>query len=165
MKKRIALLTLSTFCFFGGIVHAQDATPTPAPIVTPAPVSDLTNTLLTDIELFLGTYAAIVGVAVAFVVGLLKKLSFLDGVDARLINIVVSSVFVVGLLLATNFGYGDTAKVVIDALPKLGTILLGLLAAFGGSSAVHEAAYAYNLPVFGTKRGISAQSARPSHSA
>jgi hypothetical protein len=162
----IALLVSAAFAV--APVRAQEVTPEPTapPVVTtPAPVSDLTDTLLTDVEKFLGTYAGIVGLAVAFVVGLLKNVSFLDGVDARLINIVVSAVFVVGLLLATNFGYGTQFTAAIDALPKVGTMLLGLLAAFGGSTAVHEAAYAYDVPVFGKKRGASAQAVKPSHAA
>lgn len=143
MKKRIALLTLSTFCFFGGIVQAQDATPTPAPIVTPAPVSDLTNAVLTDVETFLGTYGAIIGGVVLFVVQLLKAVPFLANVNPRFINIGVSAVLVIGYLLATNFGYSERYRAALDALPQIGQIVLGLLAAFGFSTAFYEGAKAY----------------------
>ena len=126
------------------IVQAQD--------VTPAPVTDLTDKLFTDVETFLGTYGGIVGIAAAFVVGLLKNIPALSGVSARILNVLVSGVLVVGLLLATNFGYGSQFQAGLDALPVIGKALLALLVAFGFSTGVHEAANVYSVPVWGSKR-------------
>lgn len=143
MKKRLTILLLSTSLLFGGMVRAQDATPTPAPVVTPAPVSDLTNSVLTDVETFLGTYGAIIGGVVLFAVQLLKAVPFLANVNPRFINIGVSAVLVIGYLLATNFGYGEKFRATLDAVPQIGQIILGLLSAFGFSTAFYEGAKAY----------------------
>lgn len=146
MKRKLVTIALS-LSLFGGIlapIHAQDATPTAPPVVTtPAPVSDLTNTVLTDVETFLGTYGAIVGAVVLFVVQLLKAVPFLKDVNPRFINIGVSAVLVVGYLVATNFGYAEKYRATLDAIPQLGQIILGLLAAFGFSTAFYEGAKAY----------------------
>ena len=152
MKKKFAVLLLSTSLLFGGVVHAQDATPTPPIVTTPAPVSVLTDTLLTDIEGFLGTYGGLVGIAASFLVGVLGGIPALANVPKRILNIAVSAVLVGGLLLATNFGYGTQFQAGVDAVPIIGKTLLALLVAFGFSTGVHEAANVYSVPVWGAKR-------------
>lgn len=139
----IALITVLAFLSLPR-VGAQDATPTlPPTTVSPAPVSDLTNTVLTDVETFLGTYGAVVGAVVVFIVQLLKSVPFFANINPRFLNLGVSAVLVIGYLLATNFGYGERYKAALDAVPQIGQILIGLLAAFGFSTAFYEGVKAH----------------------
>lgn len=139
------------------IILQQDGTPIPEPTVsltgdTPAPVSDLTDKLITDVESFLGTYGGLVGLAASFIVGLLGSIPALANVPKRIINLGVSGLLVAGLLLTSNFGYGTQFQGALDAIPVIGKTILALLVAFGFSTGVHEAASVYSVPVWGSKR-------------
>lgn len=146
------VVTLSPKHYRVTVLQDPTAEPTPPPVVTPAPVSDLTDKLTNDVEEFLGTYGALVGLAAAFIVGVLKNIPALNDVSARILNILVSGVLVVGLLLATRFGYGSQYQAGLDALPIIGKAILALLVAFGFSTGVHEAANVYSVPIWGSKR-------------
>lgn len=132
------MLVVVLFLLSFSVVAAQDA--------TPESPSVLTEKWLTDLESFLGTYGGLVGFAVMFIVQVLKPLPLFTNVSARLMNVGVSALLVGGLLLATNFGYGTQYQAGLDALPVIGKAVLGLLAAFGGSTALHEGAAALSLP-------------------
>jgi hypothetical protein len=139
--KRLNLLVLLVLlaCLIAPLaVHAQDA--------APESPSVLTEKWFTDLESFLGTYGGLVGVAVTFIVQVLKPLPLFSNVSARFLNAGVSSVLVVGLLLATNFGYGTQYQAGIDALPVIGKAVLSVLVAFGFSTGYHEAAAALGVP-------------------
>lgn len=160
LMKRFAvlgLLVLLVLLMFGAVVvHAQDATPTPAPVVgSPIdviPVDAAGTQLLAAVIALLGsTFTAPLTL---LIVSWLKMLPFLDVIPARTLQFLVAVLLVGGTWITTHFGVSQQFNSFLNVLLVAGPVALQFVLTVVGSHAAYSYSAARDIALIGYQRPV-----------